>query len=69
MKPLVTLVMFPFLVVAKALAILLGLFVVAIALPFAKESTPPTLPSTVNRTVADGWKYIALPKWADRLWG
>lgn len=69
MKPLATLVMFPFLVVAKALAILLGLFVVAIALPFAKESTPPALPSTVNRTVADGWKYIALPKWANWLWG
>ena len=61
--------MFPFLVAIKVLASLLGLFIVAIALPFARESSPPPLPETVSRTVADGWRYVALPSWADWIWG
>ncbi len=69
MKPIATIIVFPFLVAIKALAILLGLFVVAIALPFAKEDFPPDLPDTVTRTVSPDWKYVRLPKWADWLWG
>jgi len=69
MKPTATLILFPFLVAIKALASVLGLFVVAIALPFVKEDIPPKLPKTITRTVSSGWTYIRLPKWADWCWG
>lgn len=64
-----TALMLPALAGVKILAALLGLFVVAIALPFAHQADPPALPSTVSRHTAPGWRFIRLPAWADWCWG
>lgn len=65
----VTFLLLPFLALIKIAASLLGLVVVAVALPFAKEDTPPQLPNTVSRTTSPDWHYVRLPLWANWIWG
>ena len=62
--------LFPPLVATKLLAILLGLVVVPLAIPFGH--TPVEIPSRFGkseRKVYKGWQYRALPSWAQWLWG
>lgn len=64
-----TTLVLPVLAGVKILASLLGLVVVALALPFARQAEPPALPATVSRHTAPGWQFIRLPAWANWCWG
>ena len=62
-------ILYPPLVAAKLLAMLLGLVVVPIAIPFGYVTEPPSREDKSNRKVYEGWEYRALPGWAQWLWG
>jgi len=74
MKPIIALVAllvkFPFYTVIKLSMTLLGLVVVAIALPFSYDVEPaPEWDKPDKRSVYDGWTFVSLPRWAQWCWG
>jgi hypothetical protein len=55
---------------SKILAVLLGLPIVAIAIPFGKTIIPaPKWEGHGGRMITNAWEYRALPSWAQWLWG
>lgn len=61
-------IIFP-LAVLDIIVKLTGLVAVLLALPFAKEKPRPPWPWNDEPHVYPGWRFIALPSWAQGIWG
>lgn len=67
---LLFLFLFPIIALTKIILVILGLFIVAISIPFGRTIRPaPEWQGHSIRHIYDGWEFRALPKWSHWIWG